>query len=483
VSVPPSQAWIAQRGMAANPGLVAARGRQSTGRMGRVVTTARRLDLQQRLVYLLWFIQLFSPHWLIADKTGIEQVLRIPLLFVLLLAGTLVFKPKRADLILSVLLWIVMLGLSIPIAVNRQGAIEMFRYLASFYILGLATVRAIETPQQARPLIFMVCVGQFLWWGALGMAAGKVGWHPSLANPDGFGPAMAIGFGPAYFYATAVQNPKRKILGYLAAALCAIGVVSAFARGAVFCLLLVVGYVWLRSPRKGRTFGFIAIAAVAFGIASTFIDGKSRDASAQSSFMAEMMTSFNENDGTGSDRKILWGLAIQVFKAHPVLGAGPEGFGVGAIELFERNELGPVGGDYAANPHRLWGRALHNIYYQVLSENGLVGAVLFIYMMFVFWKQSRALRNPVATQRWYAAGGIENVRQIGVGLESALVGFLSTGYFYNQMRDVWLWFFIFTNTFLFYIIFARLGGAAGSNAPHAPASSTRRTSATLTRAT
>ncbi len=63
---------------------------------------------------------------------------------------------------------------------------------------------------------------------------------------------------------------------------------------------------------------------------------------------------------------------------------------------------GTVGGAYNANPKTLWGRALHNTYYQILSEFGTVGAGLFFWLVWDFFQRNRKLRQPQRIQAWIA---------------------------------------------------------------------------------
>jgi O-antigen ligase len=186
------------------------------------------------------------------------------------------------------------------------------------------------------------------------------------------------------------------------------------------------------------------------------ISGKSRGAT-NDGFIAEMLSSFDPTDDTGNDRKVLWGLSMKVFEAHPILGAGSQAWGASVVDLMHTGRLpeSEVGGDYAISPYTLYERALHNIYYQILSENGLVGMGIFIFILWGFWKNTRALTTPAAVKRWYALGGTEDVKAIALGLESGMVGFLTTGYFYNQLLNAWFYALLIMNVTIYWIVFKR----------------------------
>jgi O-antigen ligase len=62
-------------------------------------------------------------------------------------------------------------------------------------------------------------------------------------------------------------------------------------------------------------------------------------------------------DGTASDRLILWSAAARVWREHPVIGSGIGGFGPSAIRMFRPGE---IGGEYADNVEKLYDRVIHN---------------------------------------------------------------------------------------------------------------------------
>jgi O-antigen ligase len=413
----------------------------------------------------LWIAVVFEPQWALAVLLHLTPLLRLPLLLVIAVATMTAMNPE-GDWLPDMGLWVGMLIFSRTYALNPIEATTALRLNLFFYITGLGLVRAIKTPRRAEQILFMVCVGQYLWWAFWGLRRGLVSWHPSMANFDGYGPAMAIGIGPAYFYSTAATNPKHKRLAMLTSALCLGGVISSFARGAVLSVVAVVGYIWLRSTRKLRTLGFVFIAAIVIVIAGLLVPGEGRGGS-KSNIFAEMMTSFDQGDATGNDRKVLWGLAVRVFEANPVFGAGTGSFGAGAVELLKSGGLkeAEVGGDYALNPYTLYERALHNIYYQILSENGLVGMGLFLGLVFMFWRRNRALKTPEADANWRAAGGTIDIRQVAIGLESGLVAFLTTGYFYNQLLNSWLFAMLFANAMAYNVLYRWVPKQRGIDAP------------------
>jgi O-antigen ligase len=408
-----------------------------------------RFGAQWALVYALWIVAILYPQWVLADF-GLRAALKLPLVLTGVVALTVAMKPTKADWMLGMAAWIAITALNLPFSPNPGYALVPLKELIWYYALGLCLLRIVRTPQAAAPMLSVLCVGQYFWWAAWGLKSGGVSWHPDFANYDAFGPLMAVGVGPAYFYAGATTDRKKRIWSLIAAMLCVLGVISSFARGAVLSLIMTVGYIWYRSPRRGRTAGYIAAACLIAGIAASIINGKTRGSDTQSSFWDEMGTMFDTSEGsTGSDREVLWGAAVKVYKQYPILGAGAANFGVAAAEIIQPGE---IAGAYGDNPQTLYDRALHNIYFQILSEYGTAGILAFLYLLWRFYRNTRAMLKPGAAEAWRRAGGTQDVRAIALGLESGMVAFLGTSFFYNQLFYVTFYSLLFANALVYSIL-------------------------------
>jgi O-antigen ligase len=131
------------------------------------------------------------------------------------------------------------------------------------------------------------------------------------------------------------------------------------------------------------------------------------------------------------------------------MGVGINQFGPVVASEFK---VGDIGGAYAENPLTLYGRALHSIYFQILSEFGTAGAVIFVVMLVQFWTRCNVLLKPAAAERWKRAGGQGDLRSLALGLESGMVGFLASGAFFNQLFTVWFYGLLIMCTLLYYMV-------------------------------
>ncbi len=405
------------------------------------VRTARRkteesVPLVSKYVYLMWFIVLCDPQWFLAYtvSTAIRQA---PTFFFALLAGMLVLQIPRT--------WFVPLGsfvlytlVSLPFAYNRGNTLVVARALLIFYLLALGTVAYVRNVKQAVPIVSAVMLYQYLWWIAWGDASGRVIWHPNLANYDAFGPLMCMGLGSTYFYALSTRNKRERLIAFAASVGCVVGVVSSFARGAVISTGLVMLWMWFRSTRKGITTAALAVAVVAVAIAGLIISGAEGGRSETGSGFFKEMSTIGSNDATQQDRAVLWSLARRVWTEKPVFGVGAENFGPYAADHFA---VGTTGGAYNDNPGILYARQLHSTYFEILCEYGSIGSLLFVWILVDFFKRNAQLRSAAFGQRWaLVSGGRLDLGQLARGVETAMIGFLCTAMFYNQIFDIhWIY--------------------------------------------
>jgi hypothetical protein len=316
-----------------------------------------------------------------------------------------------------------------PFTANINLARIVVIYLLLYYTVAVATAVYVKTPRQAMPIVLMIAL-QFAWFAFFAGTQGIVSWHPTLSNHDGYGSFAVAGVGICYWFAVGAKERKWKLLFYALALHAVLGVVSSYARAAFLSLLVVAGWIWVRSPNKGVT----ALAGVVGGIAvmvgaSLFFDA--------GFFWAEMASAFSEGntEGTGGERWKLWMAAIEVWKLHPILGVGGGNFGAFAASYFRPGEL--AGFD---NPNVLYGFNLHSAYFQILSEFGLVGMFAFGWALVDFQRKNALLRRDAARQTWHVGtGGKLDLKFIALALESANIANLLAGVFYASLFMPWFW--------------------------------------------
>lgn len=440
-------------GVAAAPAPIGAGAPRSRARRA-----ARPLGLS--LVFLLWFVTWWDPHRFLATIFG-SPLLQVPLVFYVLLALLLFLRWKPRGLYPQFVAFFLSLAVMVPFAINRGVARKSLKFIILEYILLLGTIRFARSFRDFT-LILTLAALSFLWFAILGDVEGYVLWHPILGNEDGFAPVMLMGACMTYYMALGASDRRWQRALLVTALLCVFGLVTSFTRGATLSAGVVGLLLWARSPHKLRTGLALAVGTALLVVAAEllFPGGK---------FWAEMRSVFTEgtSSGTGSDRWVLWQAAIRVWKERPIFGVGPSNFGIFASQLFEHGE---AGGDYA-NPVTLYGRDLHSIYFQLLSEAGIVGVVAFIVLIADFWRRNLALRRPVAEAVWRDLGGTRfRLRFVSLGLELAMIAQLLNGLWYPLLYIHWFYSLLFLN----YAIHTSVERALNSGVAFPPAPARRR---------
>lgn len=418
-------------------------------RPGRHRLVGSRTPRTLLFVYALWAIVLFEPQWWLASF-GPAAIRQVPTpLFAILLLLVLDRVSDRTWYAPLVALT-VFTAATAPFTLNVGFALTPVKQLVLYTVLAAGSLTCIRTPRQAVPVLLMLLLVQFLWWGLHGALPGRVIWHYANTNYDGFGPLMVIGMGSSAYVALALPRGRMRKLAILSFCICLVGLTSSFARGAILSAGLVLAFGWIRAPRKELATAGVVLAlllVVAVGL-TIFADADRGDA--QRSLFAEMSTvSRDIDEGTGEDRRELWGAAWDVFVANPVAGVGANNFGPYAAQYFQ---VGDLGGAYGENPARLYDRALHSTFFQILSEYGALGTMIFVWLMVDFWRRNARLRTRRYVSAWNTAvAGRLDLRYVALGLESAMVAYWATGFFYNQLFLPWLYSLLIANLLLYRI--------------------------------
>jgi len=391
-----------------------------------------------RTVFLLWVITLFDPHIWLASY-GAVFLRQIPAFIFMVLAVMIVLQLKARTWYNPLLLFMANAVLMSPFAENigRTYALSV-KVLFLYYILAIGSLTFIEDIDKTTLLLHMF-FWQFLWFVAHANFSGRVAWHPHLGDEDGFAPLMVMGMGYSFYFGMATIKRALRVTAFVLFGLCIVGVVSSLARGAVIAGGVVLVWLWLRSPHRGRTFAAIVLAVGLFLVAADMLF--------PSGHYWERIASISEGteSGTGQDRWILWKTAWRVFLERPISGVGAGNFGVFAFEhLWADPEIAML-----YHRGRLWGRSVHSVYFQTLSEFGLVGTIALAWLLIDFWRRNAQLRSAPFLNGWrLATGNRLDLRMLSLSLEAAMVGYLATGFFYDQVYVHWFYSLLTVNSLL-----------------------------------
>lgn len=382
------------------------------------------------LVHVLWVLVIFEPEWLVSGYVGGGSILkRLPTLLMPLLVLAIAANFKRHAFSWAFALFVLQHFAALPFVENRGLAMAACKNLYPPFLLFVATVSLVNTPARCMTLIKMMLLG-YLWYGLQGILTGTVFWHTRMANPDSYGPLMAMGAGYAYCMAAGFRPGSWRRISTFTALLGVAGVVVSFARGAFLTFGIVSGVIWLRSPRKMVTLA-AGIGALLIGLAVIQIRYPGGE------FWQEMATiTEGVEEGTGQDRWFLWGFGLEVFSHYPIFGVGAHNFGANAVKLLEYDPSREL----YQETDTLYSKSLHSNYIQLLAEEGLVGFTLHIIMIVQFFQRTRRMRRPSYGRVWNRSVSPRcELKSVAMGLDVTMIGYLATSAIYPQIYIHWFY--------------------------------------------
>jgi O-antigen ligase len=386
------------------------------------------------LVYAFWVLTIFEVDLFLTATTG-GPFYRIPLLLAPVLGLSILNRGDKRIVYWTLILFTLMhLGASL-LAENAGASRDGFKFMVYMLLLFAGSASFLDSPSKLIVILKLYLLS-FAWYGLQGMPSGLgglrrgaglagVAWHPLLANEDSYGPLMVISMAFSYFFALATSSPRWRLLSRGIFVLSVLGVMASFARGAALAAGAVLVHISLRSPRRARALIGLVLATIALLTVGALVFPL--DAYIQN------LRSVSEGDEV---RTTLWQLAWNVFQQSPLYGVGAFNFGVVAARITPFDVTRTVGKD----PAQLYRFAVHNPHMQILAEEGIIGIALWTGMIAGFFRWNRRLRTGDARALWSRRGGEDlDVRMIGRGLEGAMVGYLATSVFYNQLYIHWFW--------------------------------------------
>jgi|GEM_PF-5366080 len=220
----------------------------------------------------------------------------------------------------------------------------------------------------------------------------------------------------------------RKALYLLWVGLLIYGTLLTYSRASAVTLLLVTLYTLIRSSDRlsRKEVGGLALAGVLIllllpGLVFQRVESLSRG-------------------GEDPSLKARWSYVMvgyEVFKDHPLFGVGPNNYKVAYASPEYRSagyqsksnvEIGKQRGRV--------GRAAHNMYLEAISEIGLVGIALLIYVFLLTWKEFRD------AQQQFKRTGREKMWLLTNSLELGFLAFLLNSFFLSSGFFPLLWIFV-----------------------------------------
>jgi O-antigen ligase len=229
-----------------------------------------------------------------------------------------------------------------------------------------------------------------------------------LGDENDFSLALNIALPIAIYLFRQARTTRSRVLWGSGIAAMLMTIVFTFSRGGFVGLVAMAAYWALTSKKKSEAIGALALAAILVV------------AVAPSEYWSRIQTITTADDESAISRENFWAAARRMFMSSPIWGVGGGNFGVLLPDY--AYEIPPE-----KQPNQ-WGRATHSLYYQLLAEFGLAGAVLIGAILVFNYRDLRQIRALGAAGRCSAS-----IERLAECLRLSWVGFLISGTFISVL--------------------------------------------------
>jgi len=318
--------------------------------------------------------------------------------------------------------------IDIPIASNNYAAYftmrTMFGYLA--VALGLSWLMAERTAFRRVMWAWMLIMGYAAIYGIL---HGGTGPGAILGDENDLALGVVTALPLAFFGFERLSGSKRLLCGAIAGLIISAVVVS-FSRGGFLGLVAASLYCLSVSRRRLRNTMILALATTLLVTLAPTGGRKGR------SYIDEIKSITETDQGTAEGRTFLWNTAFNMWKANPILGVGGGNF------VFLAGAFQPTNFEKREYNERVWsGTATHSMYFQVLSEHGTAGILLFGYIIWAHFRTLRRLRRDVRSKGGISPDLQRDAEMYAAGLAGGVAAFCVAGAFVSVAYYPYLWYF------------------------------------------
>jgi O-antigen ligase len=333
------------------------------------------------------------------------------------------FMSARPGLTYVLVLFLSWIAASQLWAEDSGAALTAFTSVALNAVLFLIIFTAVRTPSQAIGFAgaFVAGVSINALYGIIFAPASPETasrLSSSITNPNELASMLVAALALSFGLAAALRDMPLARLGALGAgALCTVGIFLTGSRGGLVSLaialaaFLVIGARW-----RGRV--LVIVAAVALAGAAYFSYLASPEIKAHVSTV-----------GSGTGRLDLWTVAWRMVEQEPLHGVGAGNFPVSSVHyLLQPGAIERA--DYIVGVPKV----AHNTYLELWAELGIVGLILFLFVVgFCLYSALKAARS-------FARQGDARMEVLARALFVAMAGLLAGDFFGSRLnnKEVWL---------------------------------------------
>ena len=313
---------------------------------------------------------------------------------------------KKSENYLLIALWVT-IGLSTIFAMQFNLAFPKFLELSKIFLIAILTTGLVKSEKRFKYLCWVIALS-FSFWATKGAIWGMLrGWRLSgpvlsmIEDNNDFALALNMVL-PFFLYLGLNEQIKwRKLFFYLQFPFIIIAIIYTYSRGGFIGLCVVLLLLLVKAKRKILSFTLLVIGIILF---FNFVPQEYKD---------RISTVQNyEEDSSAMGRINAWRVAINIGKARPLTGIGPQNF-LQAWSLFDTQ------GD---RPH-----VAHNSYFQILADSGFIALGLFLLLIYLCITKLRRIQKTIAVKQ--STKCILNYSHM---LEVGIIGYMASGFFLSR---------------------------------------------------
>jgi O-antigen ligase len=346
----------------------------------------------------------------------------------ILLLGT-IFNLYRYNGIKNVLisrfLFLLIICIGVSTAYSRGRAFEVaqmdfFRYFAGFAAICLFVTNFKQVQLLMNLFVFagLACSIYVILHGGKGLG--------TFTDENDIASLLVMLLPIPYFISTITKSFMYKSVLQIAFLITLAGIAATLSRGGMIGTLPTLFLIWSRSKQKIVTTLIIIAALFAVTIWGP------------ANLLTEFSSISNRDDRTANSRLYFWNLSIQMLIKKPIIGVGPNSWGhaiwAGVVPL-EKNvdNITP-----------------HSLYFQLISEQGVVGIIIFITFCFFLISNFKKINRLIKYQKNFLAEKCDRelecygtyVNALGIGI----IGFAFCSVFISTLYYPHFYYYAFLLT-------------------------------------
>ncbi len=342
-------------------------------------------------------------------------------------------RPATRGLDLAIFVFILGSFVSALLAPQKEHVWEAFLGVLGWGVIYFLITRILINSWRVRIFLFLLlllnlklaqhAIRQYIAERAMGlsdmriiMGGGLIGGSTGFfGNAADLGLAMCVVW--AFAWALLAGKTEKKKLARVFLIICFtlffLVILLCGSRGAIVGAGAIVLAALARTPKK---IGAVALALLFLFCISFVLPDASKE---------RFKSGWDwENDSNAASRIRFWKTGLHMFRHYPIFGVGPENF----PQVYATQYSDP------------WYRArfaAHSVYIQALAETGLVGTTLLVALVVLFLRlNARTRKHALASS---PAGRRSFEYCLPLGLDLALVGYLTSGAFLSVLYYPHLW--------------------------------------------